>query len=206
MDHHEWLREQMLDFFGPAGIDVNSATTEDELISIYKAELKRRARLRYVADCAILNPKLDRTWFRLVVAGQHEKVVELFREVEAKVCGIDAAEVRSKAKESGSPQLSLGLGGRTQEGHYVRDNRLAREFARRGLLAAVEGGRKPRWSDVWPEIIEAQHLTLRNLHEVVAEMESAGVLTLAGRPRGKRVPTPDTTLAAGSARSGSKIS
>ena len=65
----------------------------------------------YAADLAIPHPTMDRTKFSLVDGGKSPAVLELFRDIEKKVVGGEAAGVRehaaSRQTTSRTGQLAL---------------------------------------------------------------------------------------------------
>ncbi len=177
---HEWLVEQMKDFFGPRGVEVLLAKkTEEELIALYRTELKRWAGLTFAADCVIEHPTQDRTWFRLVIGGQHKEIVNLFRDTERKVCGSDAAEARSSAHRN-ARQLELGSPTPTVAPRYHRLNVEGRAQARQLVLTGI--AHQPTLAELWPHILEELHLTYVDLKSVIAEMHKERLLNAIPAP------------------------
>lgn len=108
-DPRSFLREQMRDFFGLTANDIPHALTEEQLFSLYRQQLRQRGGVRFAADLIIPHPTHERTWFRLVIGGHNKVIVELFRDVEKRICGDEAGEVREEARSRGQLNLLLGL-------------------------------------------------------------------------------------------------
>jgi three-Cys-motif partner protein len=96
-DPRDFLRQQMRDFFGLADSNLPEMLDEEDLFKLYRSNLKELCGVKYAADLAIPHPTDDRTKFRLVVGGSSPAVLKLFREIEAKVIGREAATVREMA-------------------------------------------------------------------------------------------------------------
>lgn len=180
-DPRALLRTQMRDFFGLEQDDIPPSLGEDDLLALYRKNLKSQCGLRFAADLAIPHPTLSRTKFRLVVGGQHPAVVELFRHTERKVVGVEAAGVRDaaaqRAEENRTGQLSLlpGLAPATDP--------LYEEQHERGLSGAPDELRRrlaatgPRaFRDIWPSVLETHHVTKTELARTAARMVKAGEL------------------------------
>ncbi len=192
-DQRDFLRRQMRDFFGLDDADLPAGMSEDELMTFYRQRLREESRVPWVADLAVPVPTKERTKFRLVVAGRHPKVVDLFRTVEAKVIGKEAAQVRvdarARADESKSGQLPLLSPPAPPEDTSYRDRRQSDlDLVRQRTLAAIADGRQPHFRDVWPPILCEAHLTLHDLKVAVLELERAGTLRVIGRgPRERTI-------------------
>lgn len=105
-DPRTFLREQMREFFGLGDADLPAALAEEELFALYRTKLKEVCKVQYAADLAISHPTDDRTKFRLVVGGKNPAVLELFRDIEKKVIGAEAAAVRDNASARKSEDRS----------------------------------------------------------------------------------------------------
>ncbi len=98
-DPRHFLREQMREFFGLEDGNLAPGLSEAELFELYRENLKVRCGLRYAADLAVPHPTKDRTWFHLVVGGNHHEALRVFRDVEMAVIGTEAARVRDSASK-----------------------------------------------------------------------------------------------------------
>jgi hypothetical protein len=100
----------------PEGLD------EEQLFELYRTKLKELCGIPHAADLAIPHPTIDRTKFRLVVGGKSPAVVSLFRDIEKKVIGAEAAVVRETAAvrecEERTGQLVLLQAPRMTDVHY----------------------------------------------------------------------------------------
>lgn len=191
-DERAFLREQMREFFGLPETDLPPGLDEDALMSLYRARLRDTSGVPWVADLAVPVPTRDRTKFRLVVAGHHPKVVELFRDVEAQVIGREAAMVRTEARvresEGRTGQLALlaPVPPAEDAGYAVLRVDAARD-ARSRISAALAAGVPRRWGDLWPALLCELHLRHTELRAIVGEMERAGEVDVRGK--GPRVRT-----------------
>lgn len=113
-DPRQFLRDQMREFFGLGDRDMPAALGEEELFALYRGQLKQQCGVAYAADLAIPHPTIERTKLRLVVGGNNSKVLELFRDIERRVIGSEAALIRNDAAtrttEQKTGQLSLQAG------------------------------------------------------------------------------------------------
>ena len=110
-DPRTFVREQMRNFFGLGDRDLPARLDEEELFALYRSKLKDICGVRYAADLAVPDPTASRTRFRLVIGGKNPAVLELFREIERKIIGREAAVVRDDAatrkSEAATRQLTL---------------------------------------------------------------------------------------------------
>jgi three-Cys-motif partner protein len=180
-----FLRSQMRDFFGLSDADLPEGLDEAALMGLYRDRLGRLGGIGLVADLAVPVPTRERTKFRLVVAGHNAKVIELFRDIEKKVIGADAARVRSDAKaradedRTRQPALLQAPAPATDPGYA--DDQIAAEHAVRELLPRrLRRDGPQRFGDLWPRILCVYHLTLGDLRRVVAELRTAGAIEVRG--------------------------
>jgi three-Cys-motif partner protein len=168
-----FLKQQMKDFFGLADNEIPPDLDEAELLSFYRERLKIRCGIRWAADLAIPYPDRERTFFRLVVGGHHEQVLDLFREVERRVVGQEAAPVRAAAKqdrrEQRTGQLSLDLpateGALDKRCRQLRDADLPRALHQVQVILREHG--PAAFGQLWPRLLEGYHLTRRFLAETI---------------------------------------
>lgn len=182
-DPRQFLREQMRDFFGLGDATMPRRLAEAELLALYRSKLKQNCGLDYAADLAIPHPTQERTWFRLVVGGKHPEVLKVFRHVESKVVGGEAAAVRTQAKqqavEERSGQLPLGLFAAPQHDRwYERQNQEDQQRALTGLREMLQRTGKEKFSDVWPELLEQHHVTCSQLAGLVMREAKRGALRI----------------------------
>jgi len=194
-DPRAFLREQLRDFFGLTNRDIPSGLDEDELFDFYRSQLRDKCRLPLVADLAIPHPTKERTWFRLAVGGHHHAIVELFRQVERKVCGDEAGEVRAAARQRGEAQLALFAGANEPDQSYERLHRDGLAAASGDLRAALNARSPRRYLDLWPSILADRHIQKSELNSVVWKMHRNGELRIQGiRPR-ERTPKDEHLIA-----------
>ncbi len=192
-DRRVFLRDQMRDLFGLGGADLPTGLDEEQLMALYRHQLKDRANLDFVADLAVPHPTFDRTFFRLVVGGHHAEVVNLFRQIEEKVVGRDAGSVRDKARshvrESRTGQTELVLGvtpGIDVRYRRMRDRDLA--AALDALRARITALGPLRFEQLWPSLLEENHITRKHLADAVLEEVTAGKLAVHGfQPRERTI-------------------
>jgi three-Cys-motif partner protein len=183
-DPRAFLRNQMRDLFGLGDADLPSGLGEEHLMALYRSQLKDRAKLGFVADLAVPHPTIDRTFFRLVVGGHHAEVVRLFRQVEEKVVGRDAGSVRDKAKSrvresrTGQTELLLGAPGIDVRYRNMRDRDLAAALPPLRARIAAEG--PLRFEQIWPSILEENHVTRKHLADAILDEVTAGRLVVQG--------------------------
>jgi three-Cys-motif partner protein len=190
-DSRPFLREQMRDFFGLEETAIPANVDEAGLLALYRQRLKTLCALSVCADLAVPYPDRDRTFFRLVVGGHHPKVLELFRDVEERVVGREAAGVRGEAKqrrqEERTGQMALGgvlTSAPDGEALDVRYRRLRDKDLPRALDRVVStlGSNGPLpFGDLWPGVLEGHHLTRRFLAD--ACRGDSRFLITGGRPR-----------------------
>ncbi|MFO0611518.1 MAG: three-Cys-motif partner protein TcmP [Polyangiaceae bacterium] len=183
-DARSFLREQMRDFFGLADGDLPEGLDEEQLFSLYRANLKARCGVKFAADLAIPHPTDERTKFRLVVGGSSTKVLEVFRTVEQKVIGKEAAPVREDAAvrktQDRTGQLSLLATPPPLDPGYQALHERGLDEACREVLALLEAGPRP-FADIWPTILESHHLTKVDLAQEVWRLSVNGELVLTGK-------------------------
>ena len=191
-DPRGFLRRQMRDFFGMTDQDLPEGLNEDGLMRFYREQLRQRCYLQYTADLAVPHPTADRTFFRLVVGGHHPKVVELFRDVEASVVGKEAGKVRDAARrkreESRTGQQWLaGIKSERPYAAYSRMREAGRTAASRGILEQMGEG-PIQFRELWPRILEDNHIRKKDVADLVRRMELNGELEVENRrPRERTV-------------------
>lgn len=200
-DPRDFLRVQMAEFFGlPVGA-LPQGLSERELMGLYRERLRELSGLQFVADLAVPVPYKDRTYFRLVLGAGHPKAVELFRDVERRVIGQEAAPVRAKARDAieGAKTRQGSLFGRVAppvDPEYADqrsdDERELREKLP-GLL--VRRGATP-FGRLWPELLCDHHLTLTDLKRLARELADAGMIEIHGMRPNERTIKDDHQLSA----------
>jgi hypothetical protein len=191
-DSRTFLRNQMRDFFGLEDGDLPEALGEEELFALYRSRLKSECGVRYAADLAIPHPTDARTKFRLVVGGNNPKVLELFRDIERKVIGAEAASVRddaaSRARVAKTGQLTLLSTPPATDPRYASLHSRGREEAPRELLARLATGEAIEFAALWPGLLEAHHITRTELGQLVWKMYEEGEVRIVNvKPRQRSV-------------------
>lgn len=184
-DPRAFLRRQMRDFFGLSQERLPPGLSEEDLMGVYRRRLQELSGLRYVADLSVPVPDRNRTKFRLVVGGSHPKVIELFRDVERKVIGGEAApiraEARARAEEARTRQLMLLQAPAPETDPAYADQRAAAERAvREHLPERLSRGGAVTFGELWPEILCSYHLTLADLRRVAWELHMQGAIVVRG--------------------------
>lgn len=168
------------EFFGVQAVPQDRSP--DETIALYCEQLKSAAGFRFAADMVVLSPTRDSISSWLVIGGRHPKVLEVFRDTEAKVVGGIAAEVRGRAKATQEfertgqyplfrePPSLPELDKVYQE---KRDVGLVR--IRSEALSALADG-PLRFDSLWPVLLEKHHVTRRDAEGVVRGLVESGLL------------------------------
>jgi three-Cys-motif partner protein len=173
----EHVREQMRDFFGLDASDLQPGLDEDELFKLYRTQLKLKCGLQYAADLVVPHPTMERTKFHLVVGGKSKAVLEVFREVERRVIGSAAAEIRDeaarRAEEAATGQLSLLAAPASTDHKYQLLHGRDSEYARHDIESLLATKGELEFDRIWPEILENRHLTVTDLKSVLWKMSQA---------------------------------
>lgn len=197
---HNFLREQMREFFGLDDRDMPPALGEEELFALYRSRLKVQCGVRFAADLAIPHPTDERTKFRLVVGGNNPKVLELFRDIEGKVIGAEAAIVREdaslRAKTAKTGQLALLAAPPATDARYESLHTRAREEAPRDLLAQLGQVESIMFGALWPGILEARHLRRTELGQLTWAMYKRREIRILNVKPGERSVKDEHLLAA----------
>jgi three-Cys-motif partner protein len=181
-DSRAFLREQMRDFFGLGGNELPEGLDEEQLFALYRTKLKELCRIPHAADLAIPHPTMDRTKFRLVVGGKAPAVLRLFRDIEKKVIGEEAAAVRDTAavreNEEQTGQLALLQAPPPTDAHYVSLHDQALRGAPQALLSKLTSTSTVAFGSLWPELLEALHMTRTELADVAWSLHKSGQLVV----------------------------
>lgn len=194
---HEFLRQQrqqIEEFFGLGTGEIPQRLKEEELFKLYRRQVQEKCRVEYAADLAIRHPTHDRTWFRLVLGSHHPKAIELFRDVEKKICGERAAEVATEVRHRCDKQAELFE-------HSPEVDRRYRRFHDSGLTLApkylmnllIDGGPCP-YDEVWPKLLQEFHITKSDAGRMVMKLRKEEYLVLRDLPSSARTPKDDTIL------------
>ncbi|WP_438033719.1 three-Cys-motif partner protein TcmP [Sorangium sp. So ce204] len=198
-DPRHFLREQMREFFGLADRDMPAALSEEELFALYRRQLKEQCGVEYAADLAIPHPTVERTKFRLVVGGNSPAVLEVFRDAERKVIGAEAASVRDqaalRAKEEKTGQLTLLAAPPATDSRYESLHARALAQAPRDVLARLATKNSLEFRKLWPELLEAHHVTRPELGKLVWKMYKEGTIRILNLKPDERSVKDDHVLA-----------
>jgi three-Cys-motif partner protein len=177
-DARTFLREQMREFFGLSESDVPSGLTEADLFSLYRKQLRQKCGVGFAADLIIPHATHDRTWFRLVMGGHHPAAVELFREVEKRICGAEAGEVRDEARNRGSAQLGLDLEMSQPDLTYARVHDDDLQKVPEDVLKILAQRAPQSFGELWPRLLCANHITRAELGKEVLKLHTQGKLVI----------------------------
>lgn len=180
----DFIRAQMREFFGLVDTDISPGLDEEQLMALYRQQLKRTCGLQFAADLVVPHPYQERTKFRLVVGGHHEKVIRLFRDVEKRVIGQEASAVRLVAKERKRfertrqpsffpppvPNQDRTYAALRLEGLQEVESFLPTFLRRAGPLP---------YRMLWPSVLEACHITESDLRTLIWEMGRQGRIVIA---------------------------
>jgi three-Cys-motif partner protein len=197
-DPRAFLRAQMREFFGLGDGDLPDALAEEGLFALYRAKLKELCGVRYAADLAIPHPTDDRTKFRLVVGGKNPAVLELFRDIEKTVIGKEAAVVREKASTrkhtDRTGQLALLDAPAATDARYDSLHDEGLRDAPKALVARIAAAGPTRFATLWPEILEANHITKAELARIAWELTRQGELEVTNAGARERTMKDDHVL------------
>ena len=187
-DPRAFLREQMREFFGLGDSDLPDALSEGELFALYRAKLKELCGVQYAADLAIPHPTDDRTKFRLVVGGSNSAALELFREIEKKVIGTEAALVREDAStrktEDRTGQLTLALTAPATDPRYDSLHDQGLHDAPKAIVERLAKTGPMQFAALWPEMLEAHHITKVELAQIAWALGKGGEIDVTNaQPR-----------------------
>lgn len=181
-DPRPFLREQMRDFFGLGDAELPEGLDEERLFTLYRTKLKELCGIPHAADLAIPHPTMDRTKFRLVVGGKDPAVLKLFRDIEKRVIGHEAAAVRATAtvreSERRTGQLTLLQAPPSTDAQYSSLHEQALRLAPAALLARLTDPAGAKFGSIWPDLLEALHLTHTELAQVAWSLYKAGQLVV----------------------------
>jgi three-Cys-motif partner protein len=169
-DPRQFLRTQMKELFGLEDGDIPSRLAENDLFKLYRERLRQASGVPYAADLVIPHSTQDRTWFRLVVGGHHHAAVELFRDVEKRICGTEANTVRDEARSRADSQLGLGLVLEQEDIAYLRLHQADREHAAADVFMQLKKQSPQSFGELWPAILCERHLTKSELAQVVLSL------------------------------------
>ena len=188
-DQRTAIRRQIIEFFGLEHANLSKGLDEDELMGLYRSQLRKVCCLEHVADLVVSDPTKDRTKFRLVVGCHRPAGLELFRSIEKKVVGKESGAVRSKAKqrkrEKQTSQLTLIESHPTHNEHYVYLNEIGLLAAKSDLIQRLEA-RPTRFEEIAYDLLERYHFTLSDLKQLVWRMRTHGQIEIEGVVKNQR--------------------
>ncbi len=180
----------LIEFFGLKKV-TELPDDEEERMAFYRKQLKEVCKLPYAAELLVPHPTDQRVKYRLVVGGHHSAALQLFRDVEKKVLGREAATLRSEARErqygARSGQMSLDFGALDEIDSVYEEVRAAGiDSVRRELSETLKGRGAILYRDLWPEILERHHITRTDLGRELWKMSKEGTLRVDGVLEGER--------------------
>lgn len=184
----EFIRLQMQDFFG---CTVARNLKENELLTLYRKQLKTKCKVRYAADLIIPHPSKNRVKFRLVIGGHNKAVLKLFRDAEKKVIGKEAGQVYSETKQrltqTRTGQLPLDFEPTIVKTKYFDLNKKG-IFEARASIPRILKADKLEFDELWPVVLEECHITLTDLKKLLWEMYGERIIGIDGlKPRERSV-------------------
>ena len=199
-DSRAFLREQMKAFFGLSEEALEKGLSETELLRTYRTNLKSNCDVSFAADLAVPHPTKRRTWFRLVIGGKHPEVLRVFREVEARVIGGEAASIRTEARdrkteqETGQMSLLSEQAAPSQDAWYAEANEADRLACIDDLISELPENGARRYRALWPAVLEERHVTEGELAKAVVAAAKAGRLFIEPDKRRRRRAQDDDLL------------
>jgi three-Cys-motif partner protein len=189
---NEDVLDSLRQFFAlPASSDLLEDVDENGLMELYRRQLKETCNLQYAADLAIAHPTLDRTWFRLVVGVNHHIAIKLFRSVEQKVVGRDAATARSQAKRKDDERKNgtgflFDLGHPDVDPHHSARKKAEFDKAEREIRELLRRNQRMAFADLWPEVLQSCRVTERELAKLVLDLSEKRILIVEGMKKNER--------------------
>lgn len=183
-DGRAFLRQQMKAFFGLNEEALEQGLSETELLRTYRANLKSTCGVSFAADLAVPHPTKRRTWFRLVIGGKNRAVLRVFREVEKRVLGREAAAIRTGARdrkterETGQLSLLAARAAPPQDPWYAKANDSDKSKCIDDILSKLPEHGTRRYGELWPTVLEERHVTEGELARAVMAAAKAGRLRL----------------------------
>ena len=164
---------------------------EEERMAFYRKQLKEVCKLPFAAELLVPHPTDQKVKYRLVVGGHHSAALQLFRDVEKRVLGREAATLRSEARErqygARSGQMSLDFEALDEVDSVYEEVRAAGiDSVRRELPEALKRRGAVLYRDLWPEILESHHVTRTDLGQELWKMSKEGTLKVDGVKAGER--------------------
>ncbi|MGZ5280517.1 MAG: three-Cys-motif partner protein TcmP, partial [Pseudobdellovibrionaceae bacterium] len=180
---------EMSNFFGA---EIPENLDEENLMKFYRSCLKTNCGLQYAADLIVLDPLRDRTKFRIVVGGNHVKVLELFRDIEKRVVHKEAPRIRLVAKEEErverTGQFSLFSDADADPNldfeQELKD--IGLNQARVFLPQLFEKMGPKLFSMYYPEILQECHINLADLKKWLWELREANLIQVDGVLKGQK--------------------
>jgi three-Cys-motif partner protein len=192
-DPREFLRAQMKAFFGLSDDDLQAGLSEEDLMDLYRQRLRTVCDVPFTADLAVPHPTIERTKFRLVVGGHHPEVLRLFRDVERKVMGEEAAVVRTQAKErerfDREGQLAMFAPEPPKESpRYAAQRDEGRNRARARVPELLRDQGRLRYDALWPIVLAECHVTEGDLAGIISDLRVDGLIRVDGmKARERRI-------------------
>lgn len=167
----KFIRQQMEDFFEET---LKPDLSEENLMSLYRKNIKNKCRLSYSADLIIPHPTKYRTKYRLVVGGNHPEVIRLFRDIESKVTGniasILRAEVKDRKKFEDTGQFKMELGDAKDHTPYEEARFFGLHQTSRDIRKILMKYGKISFEKIWPILLERNHITFNDSKNLIKEM------------------------------------
>jgi three-Cys-motif partner protein len=191
--NHSFIEDQMKSFFGLEDASLPAEADEERLMALYRTQLKNICDLKYTADLIVPIATKDRTQFRLVVGAHHHAALELFRVIEAEVCGRDAASVRTQAKDrqrqdsTGQPLL-LPTPVPQIDDIYATLHELGRSEFIKGLPRVLAREERLSFREIWTRAASRHHLRRADINELVRDVAKHGQVVIHGlKPRERKI-------------------
>jgi three-Cys-motif partner protein len=184
------IRAQIRDCLGVSDSEIPADLGEDDLMALYRSRLKAVCGLPLVAALAVPHPVHERTKLRLVAGGHDPEAMRVFRQAESKVIGAEAASVRAGAKdrheEEHTGQLTL-ISQQPPETDtaYSRERTAALAKLQNELPSLLRRGRV-RYRDLWPAVLESNHLTESDLKRLLWRLYKDGTIAIPNRTANER--------------------
>lgn len=167
----KFIRQQMEDFFEET---LKPDLSEEELLSLYRKNIKNKCRLNYSADLIIPHPTKYRTKYRLVVGGNHPEVIKLFRDIEYKVTGniasVMRAEIKDREKFENTGQFKMELGDAKDHTPYEEARLFGLQRTKRDIRKILMKYGKISFEKIWPILLERNHITFNDSKNLIKEM------------------------------------
>jgi len=168
--HAQRFHKRLLRFLGRRDEDIPAGMAQEELIEVYCDHLRRYCGLNYAAEIAVPRGDQEALACWLVVGGRHPQVLNVFRDVERKVLGSEALDIREEKRQG--DQLSFFAPSETRrfDSFYEKRWRESLAVIPDEVVDLLRERGRIAYRDLWPRMLERHHVVERELARIVKAM------------------------------------